>query len=92
MKYGGVMDAKDLQRRWKEVVKTCKAEGEDALKADRPRWEAAQQAAEAVVAALEPVLKIELHACRAWQEARQPGGKLVPESKNRVRPTLRIVR
>jgi hypothetical protein len=65
------MDAKDLQRRWKEVVATSGTELHGAPPSDKLKWKRAQQEAEKVVAALEPVIKAEKLACAAWQKARQ---------------------
>lgn len=64
------MDAKDLQRRWKEVVKTCGLELNTAAPSDKPKWVKAQTAAQAVVDALTPVVTVEKAACKEWQEAR----------------------
>ena len=79
------MDAKDLQRRWKEVAKTCGAELSMACTANKPKWEKAQQAAEKMVAALISIVKIEALACDAWQGARQ-------EPSSKPKPMLRVVR
>jgi len=78
------MDAEDLQRRWKEVVKTCASELSMASPSNKAKWEKAKQAAEKVVESLAPILAIEDSACAAWQVARQ-------EPSNKPKPSLKIV-
>ena len=64
------MDAKDLQRRWKEVVKTCGLELNTASPGDKQKWVNAREAAQLVVDALTSVVVVEKTACKVWQEAR----------------------
>lgn len=78
------MDAKDLQRRWKAVVKTCGLELNTAAPSDKEKWVKARDAAQAVVDALTPVVQIEKEACKAWQEARL-------EKSDKPQPMLRLV-
>jgi hypothetical protein len=64
------MDAKDLQKRWKGVVKTCGLELNTAAPSDKTKWIKARAAAQLVVDSLTPIVPIESAACKAWQEAR----------------------
>ena len=78
------MDAKDLQRRWKEVVKTCGLELNTSAPGDKEKWIKARDAAQAVVDVLAPVVLLEKKACKEWQEARL-------EKSNKPKPTFRLV-
>jgi len=78
------MDAKGLQRRWKEVLKTCGTELNTAAPSDKAKWVKAQAAAQLVVDSLTPVVLVEKSACKAWQEARL-------EKSDRPKPVFRLV-
>ena len=78
------MDAKDLQRRWKEVLKTCGLELNTAAPGDKAKWVKAQAAAQLVVDSLAPIIQIEKTACKAWQEARL-------EKSDKPQPVFRLV-
>lgn len=78
------MDAKDLLRRWKEVVKTCGLELNTSSPRDKAKWLKARDAAQSVVNALTPVVVLEKSACRQWQEARR-------EPSDKPRPVLKLV-
>lgn len=78
------MDAKDLQRRWKEVVKTCVAELSSASPANKEKWAKTKEAAQGVVDSLTSVIAVEKAACNAWKDARM-------EKSDKPPPVLRLI-
>lgn len=81
------MDARDLQRRWQEVAKTCVREQNQAPPSEKSRWAAARQAAQAVADSLMDAVQAEKVACELWQLARGAAAA-TPE---KPKPTLKIV-
>ncbi len=79
-----VIEAKDLQRRWQEVVKTCAIELNGASPGDKAKWIKARDAAQSVVDSLTPVVLLENAACKEWQEARL-------EKSDKPKPVFTIV-
>lgn len=81
------MDARDLQRRWQEVVKTCVREHNSAPPSEKERWVEARKAAQAMADSLVGPIQAEEVACEMWRLARE---KTAPGAA-KPKPVLKIV-
>jgi hypothetical protein len=79
-------DAKDLQRRWQEIVKIGVTSANTAPPAKKAEWLKVRDTAQAVADALTAVVLLEKQACVAWQDAR-----MEKSTEPKPKPVFRLV-